>query len=316
MRQLHALPLRPKYWEAIEESINKAIAALLFQPLAVGVTTGHASYEILNTGNALLDAIRDGLVWYEQSHFAGAFNSKITMELRQIGARFNTLSKTWSLAPDQIPTDIRFAQAAANERYVKIREAFLYTLDNIDSDSIRNHVNFTAEYGKAIDWMEDDFQKTVTAITILVQLTPDNRKMISEQWGQNLELYVKDWLDENIINLRQEVQANAFAGHCANDLVKLIQQNYGVSQRKAKFLARQETSLLMSKFRETRYRDIGANRYRWSSSHDERVRHDHRDLNGKIFTWDSPPVTNKRTGARNNPGEDWGCRCVAIALIE
>ena len=316
MRQLHALPLRQKYWSAIEESINKAIAAVLFQPLAVAVTTGHASYEILNTGNALLDAIRDGLVWYEQDHFAGEFNSRITMELRQIGAIFNAPSRTWSLPRDLIPTDIRFAQAAADERYAKIREAFLYTLDNINVDSINRFVNFSEEYGQAIDWMEGDFQKTLSAITIPVQLTPDNRKMIAQQWGQNLDLYVKDWVSENIIKLRQDVQANAFSGRRANDLVALIQQNYGVSQRKATFLARQETSLLMSKFRETRYTDLGCKRYRWSTSHDERVRHDHHDLNGKIYSWDMPPVTNRKTGARNNPGEDFGCRCVAIALIE
>jgi SPP1 gp7 family putative phage head morphogenesis protein len=316
MRQLHALPLLQKYWLPIEKSINAAISALLFQPLAVAITTGHASYEILNTGNALLEAIRDGLVWYDQDHFAGAFNSKITIELRQIGATFNAPSRTWSLPRDRIPTDIRFAQAGADDRYRKLREAFLYTLDHVNVDSIDRFVNFPDEYAKAIDWMEDDFQKTLSAITIPVQLTPHSREMISKQWGQNLDLYVKGWVSDNIIKLRSDVQTNAFGGRRANDLVKMIQDNYGVSQRKAKFLARQETSLLMSKFRETRYRDIGANRYRWSTSHDERVRHDHHDLNGKIYSWDDPPVTNRKTGARNNPGEDFGCRCVAIALVE
>lgn len=314
MRQLHALPLRQKYFLAIEKSINKAIADVLFRPLLAVV--GIPATEILNTGAALLDAIRDGLVWYERDHFAGQFNSTLTKELRAIGARFNALSRTWSLPSDRIPTDIRFAQAGADDRYAKIRQAFLYTLDNIDVASINKFVNFPEEYGNTIDWMEEDFQKTLSAITIPVKLTEENRKMISQEWGQNLDLYVKDWLSQNIIKLREDVQANAFGGRRASALVDMIQQNYGVSQRKAKFLARQETSLLMSKFRETRYRDIGANRYRWSSSHDERVRHDHKDLNGKIFTWDMPPVTNRRTGARNNPGEDFGCRCVAIALIE
>ncbi len=55
--------------------------------------------------------------------------------------------------------------------------------------------------------------------------------------------------------------------------------------------------------------------YRWSTSKDERVRHDHKALDTKIFSFASPPVTNLKTGARNNPGCDFGCRCIAIPIF-
>jgi uncharacterized protein with gpF-like domain len=38
-------------------------------------------------------------------------------------------------------------------------------------------------------------------------------------------------------------------------------------------------------------------------------------LNGMKFSWTEPPITNKQTGARNNPGCDFGCRCLALPVI-
>ena len=35
----------------------------------------------------------------------------------------------------------------------------------------------------------------------------------------------------------------------------------------------------------------------------------------KIFEWDNPPITNEK-GDRNNPHEDWQCRCEAIFVID
>jgi SPP1 gp7 family putative phage head morphogenesis protein len=65
---------------------------------------------------------------------------------------------------------------------------------------------------------------------------------------------------------------------------RIIMDNYGVGQRKAKFLARQETALLMSKFHEQRYKEIGVTKYIWSTSNDgDRVRDDHKVLNNKVF---------------------------------
>lgn len=54
--------------------------------------------------------------------------------------------------------------------------------------------------------------------------------------------------------------------------------------------------------------------YKWTSQRDNRVRETHKKLNGKLFSYKSPPTTidkygNEHTG---NPGTDWGCRCYEI----
>jgi SPP1 gp7 family putative phage head morphogenesis protein len=164
--------------------------------------------------------------------------------------------------------------------------------------------------------MNDDFEKAVRAISIPPKMELVQREFLANEWANNLNLYVKDWAEKEILEMRMKVQANAFEGNRAEGLVKMLQSNYQISKRKAKFLARQETSLLMSKFHQGRYAQVGITRYKWGGAEDERERQDHKILNNKIFSYLSPPVTNRKTGARNNPGEDFGCRCVAIPVIE
>jgi SPP1 gp7 family putative phage head morphogenesis protein len=164
--------------------------------------------------------------------------------------------------------------------------------------------------------MNTDFEDVVKSVAIPPKLTSQAKEAISKSWANNLDLYIKGWADEAILKLRGKVMDNTMRGQRSANMIKSIVEEYGVSQRKAKFLARQETSLLMSKFQEERYKDVGITKYRWSGSMDKRERHDHKLLEGKIISWDSPPITNRETGARNHAGQDFGCRCVAIPIVE
>jgi uncharacterized protein with gpF-like domain len=39
-------------------------------------------------------------------------------------------------------------------------------------------------------------------------------------------------------------------------------------------------------------------------------------MNGKIFSFDNPPVVDKKTGRKANHSEDYNCRCVAIPALD
>lgn len=315
MKQLPPLPLKNHYFKSIEEEIQHLFDALIFNPI-VAATGLPVKKEIRNAvTDPLAQAITDGTVWYVDGLFKGQFNSRISKRLREIGATYNPKSNTWSLPPLLMPPDISTAMAHADMIYQGLRTTILQTIADVDIDSINVLSTIPDQYMRTIDWMEDDFLKTVRAITIPPTMTEAQKGIIAAEWGQNLDLYVKNWIDEDILDLRQMVQTEAFAGNRAEGMVKAIQHNYGVSRRKAEFLARQETSLLMSKFRETRYKDVGSTTYRWQGAMDERERPDHKALQGKVFSWESPPVTDLKTGRRCHPGEDFGCRCLAIALI-
>lgn len=329
MRSLAPLTLKDRYYLAIEAEIRRIFDELIYKPLLAVVRA--PMREIKNSKAALLSAITRGDIWYEDGQFKGKFNASTSGAIIRLGGKFNTKAKTYSLANDKVPIELKIAQTHANARYEQMRSKILEVLANIDIDQPQLGARIKDEYERTITRMDDDFKKTLpnkeparvdnpsSAISRLIveaKLTDDQKRIIAEDWGNNLDLYIKKFTQDNILKLRQDIQPHVMAGGRAEGLIKVIKDNYGVSTRKAKFLARQETALLMAKFQETRYKDIGIQKYRWSSAHDARVRHDHNLLNGKIFRFDSPPVSNRKTGARNNPGQDFNCRCVAIPVFD
>jgi SPP1 gp7 family putative phage head morphogenesis protein len=57
----------------------------------------------------------------------------------------------------------------------------------------------------------------------------------------------------------------------------------------------------------------GSGAYVWHTRHDPRVRDGHAHLDGKTFSWSSPPNTGRREG-NNHPGQAVACRCVAVPV--
>lgn len=316
MRYLQPLILRESYITAIEQETQHLFDELIYRPLVR--ILNQPLRDIANSISALLDAIRSGSVWYFDGEFHGEYSSTISKELRMLGAQYNTASRTWALEQVLVPAPIKFALVEQQGRIRTMRHDMLEALGDVRLDRIDQQDIIEKRYQQIVGHMEQDFTRTVSAyqaVAIQPQLTTPMRELISEEWATNLNLYIKGWTKENIVKLRTELEPFVLAGGRAESLRKVIEQNYEVSRAKAKFLARQETSLLMSKFRQSRYADVGIEEYKWSGAMDARERPDHRELEGKIFRFDKPPITNLKTSARNNPGEDYGCRCLAIPRV-
>lgn len=102
-----------------------------------------------------------------------------------------------------------------------------------------------------------------------------------------------------------------------SDLSSQIQVELGVTERGADVIAREQTFRINADLNELRIREAGLEKYEWSTSLDERVRPDHAALEGKIFSFDDPPIIDQKTGKRGNPGTDsYGCRCNAIPYFD
>lgn len=99
------------------------------------------------------------------------------------------------------------------------------------------------------------------------------------------------------------------------EIADLLQQRGVASESRAELIARDQTLKLNAQLNETRQRGAGVGSYTWSGSLDNRERESHRALEGQVFSWDAPPVTNE-DGDTNHPGEDFQCRCVALPMIE
>jgi len=148
-----------------------------------------------------------------------------------------------------------------------------------------------------------------------------------EPWLRDL---VRGWVSENV-SLITSIAAN-YLGQVENTLYRAvregwgrtvlraaIQEQFGTTKYRARLIARDQVSKLNGQITESRDQQLGIKRYVWRTSDDERVRPDHRRLDGTIQRWDKPPVTvtsGKRAGERNHPGGDVACRCWPDPLLE
>ena len=171
--------------------------------------------------------------------------------------------------------------------------------------------------------------KRVVKETLGIDLMDDYYK------GDFYEQALRMWVDSNVEkiktipteslgSMRQIILDGYKQGRTIRDISKDIQEEYNVSKHRAQMFARDQVATLNAQITKMQQQDAGCKRYRWSTSHDARVRDCHRALDGKIFNWNDPPEmwyeTKKSgrvyTGRRCNPGEDYACRCVAIPVFD
>lgn len=310
MKKLTPVRLKHKYFKAVEKEINKAFFDNVYKALFDIV---RKPMEFLNAKSPTEEALKNGTLYYENGQFKGGINSKISRELKALGAVFSKTTKKWSLPMADIPANIKAGIVAQLDAINGMNNDLINVLDGINLEEIISKTTLEKTYDDVVKEMNDDILKTISIETVF---TAEAAKFLAEEWAENLDLNIKKFTQENISQLRTKIKINATSGQRAENLIKIIEKDFNVSRSKAKFLAKQETSLLMSKMRQQRYKEAGTDKYQWSTTGLSNVRDDHRKLDRTIQTWTNPPVVNTKTGVRAHPGEDFGCNCVAIPIVE
>lgn len=98
-------------------------------------------------------------------------------------------------------------------------------------------------------------------------------------------------------------------GSTAGSLIKQIVDLGQSTTKRAKLIARDQSTKLNSALNQQRQQNLGVDEYIWRTADDGRVRESHASKNGQTFKWDKPPSD---TG---HPGHDIQCRCIAQAII-
>lgn len=325
MIELSAIKETTEDYEAVEKAIRLLFVKELYMPILREL--GLRRDSVLRNAKmpGLSDALLSGRVTFYCGTFSGKFNSEISKALRALGAKFDRLTGTYKLPLSEMPIEVRQTISASEARFQQKLDKLDRKLGEVYNQEIL-HKGISEKlktdhfFDRALWRVDKDFHAQVKAITITPMLKPEQRKRIADEWGTNMQLWVSDFAKKEITELRQNIMRTAFAGDRYGGLVKTIEQSYGVTERKAKFLARQETSLLMTKFKQTRYQSAGVEYYKWgcvAGSKNHPVRPWHRALEGKVFRWDDPPITTQPGTAvkHNNPGQDYNCRCFAKPLV-
>lgn len=125
---------------------------------------------------------------------------------------------------------------------------------------------------------------------------------------------------EQVDRLGEYLLESELVGRSTQEMRKAIAEEFEIGKSKASLLARDQTLKLNGQVTRERQTQAGISRYVWTTTGGPvgtnlgDVRPMHGELDGQVFSWDDPPITND-DGDTNHPGEDYQCRCVATPVV-
>lgn len=153
--------------------------------------------------------------------------------------------------------------------------------------------------------------KNQTGIDLSAYLrnSPNISERVNTLTAGNIQL-IKSIRSQYLDKVQNAVMQAMVKGTLNKDLSTQIKALGQTTEKRAMFIARDQSSKLNAALTQARHEDVGVTKYMWSTSGDERVRDSHAEKDGQIFEYANPPAD---TG---HPGHDVNCRCVAIAVFD
>jgi len=326
-------------WERIEKRIKDLFRKQLYLPMfALLKVKPSAVIKNAPTSDALGEAIMFGKVYYSDGAFRGKFNAQISLQLRGIGATWENKSKSYRIPFSKVPPTFKAAISVSKARFEENMKKLDAMLVKFDPKAFTQQLKTADLFDKELFNVDKKFRANVKKITIEPELEPEQRTIIAKEWETNMDLWVQRFTEEQIVSLRKMVQDNVYAGNRQENLhapikamLLKIDKHWVNVEKKAAFLARQETNLLLAKFKQVRYEEVGMTHYKWACVHMPKqprptspyipgeVRYSHGILDGSTQAWSRPPIITSpldKKQRHGNPGQDYNCRCFAIPLLE
>ena len=153
--------------------------------------------------------------------------------------------------------------------------------------------------------------KNQTGVDLAAYLrsSPNITEKVNAMTTANVQL-IKSIRSQYLDKVQNAVTQALVSGSLNKDLTAQIKALGQTTEKRAMFIARDQSSKLNAALTQARHEDVGVTKYMSSTSGDERVRDSHAEKDGQIFEYANPPAD---TG---HPGHDVNCRCVAIAVFD
>lgn len=325
---LPAVYIETAEFATLEQRIKDLLKEQIYLPLIYELGQKKSDL-IANAIDDLIAAIKTGKITYYRGGWRGKFTAQISRELSKLGAKWDRKSSRWLLPESSLPIDVRHELKLSQSAWQSVTSRLNRQLQEMLPEQIAEKLNADKLFESALFKTDSKMRGNLKGMTVMPELTQKQRAEIASGYTNDMKRYIKDFASKEIKTLRHAVEKSAMLGTRHEGLVKDLQQSYGVSRNKAKFLARQETNLMMSKFEQVRYTGAGINEYDWSCvrmPHDPspshhtlgNVRYSHGILDGTRQQWNNPPITTNpgEPARRNHPGQDYNCRCKAKPVVK
>lgn len=144
--------------------------------------------------------------------------------------------------------------------------------------------------------------RSILGVNLMTLSEPNIQGQIQAFTRTNVSL-IKSIPQQFFDQVEARVVAGVNAGERPAAMVAEIQERFGVAESRAALIANDQVGKFYGKLNEVRQKHLGIDKYIWRTVGDDRVRLNHREKDGKRYSWDDPPAD---TG---HPGEDINCRC-------
>lgn len=309
---------REQYFKLIQKVIMQHLWDELYKPLFEKLSI---KPKATNDLDVLRNALREGKIFYIEGGFKAVkkFGNSVARELEHIGAVYDKRQKMYRIAYDKLPKDL-LVSVAESQRLSQERIQFVdkYLADFMGNiDEFVDNIAFTKEVVTILDDANQQVEKNVKRINVITpELDAVQAREIAKSYTTNMQYYIKKWAEKDIPEFRKKVAKAVLEGYREDKVQKILQQEYKIGADKAKFLAQNETSIMLAQYRKVTYQKMGFNKFKWVTIMDGKERELHAKLNGKIFSFDNPPVIDERLGQRGLPGEIFNCRCSLIPVSD
>ena len=265
----------------------------------------------------IIKALQEGKIYYIEGKGFKAknrFNNQLSSILESWGAKFDTWEKLYKIDKNIIPQDVLVA-IAENKilQQQKIEEIKKYLDEVINNIPLQvESMVFDKEVITIIDDAGKEVKKNIRKINVIEpELNQEQKELIAREYTNNMQFFIKGWEENRISEMRQKVQQLVLEGYREDKIQKLLVTEYNIAKNKAKFLAQNETSIMIAELKKATYQSMGFDKFIWRTITDGKERDLHRHLNGTTWSYDNLPVIDERTGERGLPGQTYNCRCQA-----
>jgi len=318
------MELKPiKYKRAYENIVANKIIVWLWANIFKECFTILKSNTIYNDDSVIREALQNGTIYYQDNAFyskSGRFSNKVASELEKIGAKYSKHRKAYLIDKSKLPMNIVWAidtlKAQTAQKVLALQAFLTHQLGTLTREEKR--LVFDSVVEQIMQDLQDRVYKNAKAKKVELitpKLTEFRKNVIAQKYTENLEFWIKNWTGEEIVKMRDVVGQMVNEGKSLITIREYIAKEFGISQRHAKFLARNESAIATSSYLQAKYMEEGFTHYKWITNLDGRERPLHRQLNGHVFRFDDPPIIDDRTGQKGNPAETYNCRCTFTPVI-
>lgn len=147
-------------------------------------------------------------------------------------------------------------------------------------------------------------------------LTGELKDVLAATVSENVSL-IKSISAQYHTQVQGAVMRSITTGNGLADLIPYLQKQRGVTLRRARIIANDQTRKAFANLNKGRMTKLGVQKFEWLHSAGGRVpRSQHVAMSGKIYSFDNLPVIDSKTGERGIPGQLINCRCRMIPVID